>query len=161
MKHEHSEKGEVMQKLYEARSRVSALEGVQMEANHATRILERFKETISDLLGPVDSGMWKWALGSDEATLIVKQWDDLGSDTNKTGLVKLTLKEIEDMIHPDDLQSMKGDLIGHLRSEAVDRLGSDFRVSGKSGDWRWVRVETELIQRDPEGRPVQAISADE
>ena len=56
-----------MQELYEVRSRVSALEDVQMEGNHAIRTFERFKETISDLWGARDSGMWKWAEGSDEA----------------------------------------------------------------------------------------------
>ncbi len=157
MKNEHREKGQLMQELYDARPKVLALEDVQMEGNHATRILEKFKETLSDLLEPMDCGMWKWAAGSDEATLIVKRWDDLGPDTIETGLTKLTLREIEGMIHPGDLQSVKEDLIAHLESKAVDALAVDFRVRGKSGDWRWVRLETEAIQRNHEGRPVQAV----
>ena len=157
MKDEHKEKGQLMQKLYEVRSRVSALDDVQMEGNHATRILERLKKTMSDFLKPIDCGMWKWAVGSDEATLIVKRWDNLGPDTNETGLTKLTLREIEGLIHPEDLQSIKEDMFAHLESKAVDGLGVDIRVRGKSSDWRWVRVETEAIQRNREGRPVQAI----
>ena len=31
------------------------------------------------------------------------------------------------------------------------------RVRGKSGDWRWVRVGTEVVLRDHEGRPAQAV----
>src|SRR5208283_2001092 len=150
MKDEHKEKGQLMQKLYEVRSRVSALEDVQMEGNHAARILERFKKTMSDFLKPMDCGMWKWAVGSDEATLIVNRWDDFGSRINETGLTKLTLREIEGMIHPEDFQSVKEDIIAHLESKAVDGLGVDFRVRGKSSDWRWVRVETEAIQRNRE-----------
>ena len=157
MKNEHRERGQLMQELYDARPKVLALEDVQMEGNHATRILERFQETMSDLLKPMDSGMWKWAVGSDEATLIVKRLDDLGPDINKTGLVKLTLTQIEGMIHPEDLQSAKEALIAYLESNAVDGLEVDFRVRGKSGDWRWVRVGTEVVQRDHEGRPAQAV----
>lgn len=146
-----------MEKLYEARSRASVLEDEQSEGKHATRTLERLKVTISDHLRPMDSGMWKWVSGSDEATLIVKRWDDLGPDINKTGLVKLTLTQIEGMIHPEDLQSVKEALIAHLESKAVDGFEVDLRVRGKSGDWRWVRVGTEVIQRDHEGRPAQAV----
>ncbi len=146
-----------MEKLYEAWSRVSALEDAQSEGKLATRTLERIKGTISDHLKPMDSGMWKWAFGSDEATLIVKRWDDLGPDVHKTGLVKLSLRQIEGMIHPEDLQSVKEALIAYLESKAVDGLEVDFRVRGKSGDWRWVRVGTEVVQRDHEGRPAQAV----
>ncbi|MGO9569683.1 MAG: PAS domain-containing protein [Desulfomonilaceae bacterium] len=157
MRHEHGEKSLLTQELYEARPKVRALEDVQMEGIHATHILEKFKQTICDLLDPMDCGMWKWTVGSDEATLIVKRWDDLGTDTIKPGLTKLTLPEIERMIHPEDLQSVKEDLIAHLESKTVDALEVDFRVRGKSGDWRWVRLETEAIQRNHEGRPVQAV----
>ncbi len=157
MKNEHREKGQLMQELYEARPTVLALDQMQMEGIHATRILEKFQQTLSDLLKPMDSGMWKWTVGSDEATLIAKRWDDLGPDTIETGLTKLTLREIEGMIHPRDLQSVKEDLIALLESKAVDGLEVDLRVRGKSGDWRWVRLETEAIQRNYEGRPVQAV----
>jgi hypothetical protein len=157
MKDEPMEKGQSMEKLYEAWSRVSVLENAQSEGKHATRTLERLKKTISDHLKPMDSGMWKWVFGSDEAILIVNRWDDLGPDINKTGLVKLTLRQIEGMIHPEDLQSVKEALIAHVESKAVDGLEVDFRVRGKSGDWRWVRVGTEAIQSNHEGRPEQAV----
>jgi len=105
----------------------------------------------------MDSGMWQWPDGSGEAILIVNRWDKLGLPINKTGLVKLSLREIEGIIHPEDLQSIREDLIAHLEDKAVDDLRVDFRVRGKSGDWRWVRVETEVIRRDHEGRPVQVV----
>ncbi len=157
MKEEHGGKGQFMQELHKARSKVNSLEDVQMEGILATRILEKFQETICDLLEPMDCGMWKWTVGSDEATLIVKRLDDLGPDTIERGLTKLSLRDIEAMIHPGDLQSVKEELIAHLESKAVDGLEADFRVRGKSGDWRWVRLGTEAIQRNHEGLPVQAI----
>ncbi len=157
MKDEQMGKGQSMEKLYEAWSRVSVLEDEQSEGKHASRTLERLKDTISGHLRPMDSGMWKWVFGSDQAILIVKRWDDFGPDINKTGLVKLTLRQIEGMIHPEDLQSLKSVLIAHMESQAVDGLKVDFRVRGKSGDWRWVRVGTEVIQWDHDGRPAQAV----
>jgi len=150
MKEEHTENGKVG-------SSVFALHDGQVVAHHATRILERFEETITELLGPIDSGMWKWVHGSDGATLIVKRWEDLGSGISQTGLVKLSIKEIEGMIHPQDFQRLKEDVIAHLENQAVEGFGVDFRARGKVGDWRWVRVETEAILRNHEGRPVQAV----
>jgi len=156
MKDAHRQKDQLMKDWYEARPRVSLLEWEQTEGKHALRTLERFEEIMSDLWGPVDGGMWKWTVGSDEALLIVNRCEHLGSDINKTGLIKLTLGEIERLVHPGDLQSLREDLIAYLDGKIVDGLGVDFRVRGKSGGWRWVRVETEVIRRDDEGRPLQA-----
>jgi len=156
MKDGRRKKNESMQNLYAARPKVSFLEWEQTEGKHALRTLERFEEIISDLWGPVDGGMWKWVVGTDEAVLIVNRCEHLGSDVSKTGLIKLTLKEIERLVHPGDLQSLRENLIAYLDGKTVDGLGVDFRVRGKSGDWRWVRVETDVIRRDHEGRPLQA-----
>jgi hypothetical protein len=157
MKDGKMEKGQSMERLYESWSKGSAVEDTYGQGKYATRTLERFKETISEHWGPMDAGMWKWEFGSDELTLIVKRWDDLGPDIDKTGLVKLTLRQIEGMIHPEDLRSLKSVLIAHMDSQAVDGLKVDFRVRGKSGDWRWVRVGTEAIQSNHEGRPARAV----
>ena len=96
--------------------------------------------------------------GSDEATLIVKRWDDLGPDINKTGLVKLTLKQIEGMIHPEDLQSCKrcfDRASWKAKLWMALKLISGSGVNRATGDG--CELGPKVIQRDHEGRPAEAV----
>jgi len=55
------------------------------------------------------------------------------------------------LIHPDDLEVTRSQLLVHLRGE-FDYFETQFRVAHKNGGWRWMLVRGRASSRGPDGR---------
>ncbi len=72
--------------------------------------------------------------------------DELGKDS----------REWWDLIHPDDLDSVKASLDAHLRGD-IPEWHVEHRILLRNGHWRWVMTHGSVMERDQEGNPLRML----
>ena len=74
--------------------------------------------------------------------------------------IKSTRQAWERLMHPDDLPGVLHALDAYLQG-ATQTFRQQFRMRTKGGEWRWILVQGEVVERDPEGNPLRLIGVSE
>ncbi len=64
-----------------------------------------------------------------------------------------------DMVHPDDLKSLKDYLRSIDRGE-VDNISREYRCRHADGHWIWILFRGRVLSRDAQGRPSRVVGTD-
>ncbi len=115
----------------------------------AQELLKLKRERLEMALSGGELGTWDWNIQTGE-----QSWDErfcrlLGEDrcTDQIGV-----DGILERIHPDDIESVRSDLIGHVDG-TTPFYETKFRLRQKNGDWRWVQARGRIMQYDELGFP--------
>lgn len=101
-----------------------------------------------------NEGLWDWDPQSRHLYLSARLLSLLGlnSDTLRT-----TSDEWQKLMHPDDRQRARDDLLAHLRGE-TDHFESQYRIADKDGKFHWVLARG-LAHRNQAGRAVRVVGS--
>ncbi len=67
-----------------------------------------------------------------------------------------TIREMEALIHPDDRERVRGEVIQSLKGKK-DLYSEDHRVRNCHGDYVWIHSSGRVVERSADGRAVRAI----
>ena len=127
---------------------VEALSALLAARSRAEDDLRETRERLRLAMQNTEGGLWDWDLVSGEIVMDDNWRDFLGyPERDSSG----RLVEWFPLIHPDDLELARHQLIVHLRGE-FDHFESQFRIVNKSGAWRWIRVRGRASSRGEDGR---------
>ncbi len=66
----------------------------------------------------------------------------------------ITLQQIRDRVHPDDIATLDAVWQAHLR-DASNELDIAYRLRHKNGSWRWIRETGKIVAMNSAGNPSQ------
>jgi PAS domain S-box-containing protein len=96
-------------------------------------------------------GYFDWDIKKDEAYYSERCHELLGYPSNKT---TLTSQLWNRLIHPKDKPAVLRELKNHLNGK-IGHYEATHRMKGKSGEWKWIRVIAEVLNRDDTGSPLR------
>lgn len=99
----------------------------------------------------VDLAIWQIDLDTDEVIGNDQVSTLLGFEPGELQLFNRTWTE---RCHPDDLARRQAAFDRHLEGLA-ERYECEYRLRSKSGDWVWVLVNGQVIERHSDGRPMR------
>ena len=110
------------------------------------------RERMDLALRGADLGTWDWDMRTDYVTFNERWAQMLGYTLDE---VKPHESAWEELVHPDDLQSVMKNLTAHV-SGTTDLYETEHRLRHKSGRWIWVLDKGRVIERDAGGKPLRA-----
>jgi len=120
------------------------------ERDRAEVAFARSGERLRHALEGGAHGLWDWDLGTNRLALN-RRWGEIPGLDPSRGSVSVA--ELEEAIHPDDLAPLWRTLQDHLEGRLA-RLELEFRVKGDPG-WRRVLMRGSVVERDRARRPTR------
>lgn len=96
-------------------------------------------------------GSWDWDLVSNKVTYDRRWCEMLGLDV---ATVSHDFSTWEKLIHPDDIELAKSEIIRHVHNE-IDFYECTFRMKHVNGDWVWIIARAKLCEFDEKGTPLR------
>ena len=108
-------------------------------------------ERLALVLAGSRQGFWDWDVRTGEVRRNERWAEILGYTLDE---IEPTVRQGEDLIHPDDLEAARRSLREHLegRTQAHE---SEHRMRAKDGNYRWVLDTGRVVERDTQGRPTR------
>ena len=98
-------------------------------------------------------GVWDCDVVTGLATLSARAQHIL--DTERS-VISWYGSALDAMVHPDDLQELRGLLRAHLGGRSKD-FAAEFRVRMRNGDWSWIDARGTISERDELGMPMRMV----
>jgi PAS domain S-box-containing protein len=136
----------------DAAGRISRVFGLLKDVSDEVRIADQLQtsQAFLDLaLRSAQIVAWEIDLLTGEMTGNDQLTEILGYDLDE-------LREIErpwaTLCHPEDADMREAELAKHLSGE-TSRYECEYRLHSKSGEWIWVLVNGQIVERDADGTP--------
>ncbi|MEO5960645.1 MAG: ATP-binding protein [Opitutaceae bacterium] len=126
------------------------------ENEERRRIEGRLKVSDERLRLALDStqiGISEWSVPSGHVYYSPGLWAMLGYDHAR---MPSTVEAWQSLIHPDDIAVFRRRTDSQLSGVATF-IELEYRVSARSGDWRWVYTRSKTVAAGPDGRPTRII----
>lgn len=115
--------------------------------------LQRLKERLELAVNGAGLGVWDWNVQTDEVQFNDNWATMLGYDPAD---IDLSLEEWEERVHPDDIEPVWEALDAHLGGE-TEYYDTEHRMQTADDDWKWIRDNGRVVERDEDGTPVRAV----
>ncbi|MBW4646331.1 MAG: PAS domain S-box protein [Goleter apudmare HA4340-LM2] len=109
------------------------------------------EERLHLALEASDLGLWDWNLTTGK---IYRDWrwkKMLGYENHE---IAENIQAFEQLIHPDDLPTVKSHLNTHLQGVATV-FEIEFRMRCAGDDWKWIQSRGQIFERDLSGVPLR------
>ena len=100
-------------------------------------------------------GLWDWDLARGRIYWSRSMFDMLGYEATEE---ILSFGEVKDLIHPEDIDLF--DLAQRAAAQEIRRVDQLFRMRHASGQYRWMRIRTELVEKGGSGVHLIGIAVD-
>ncbi|WP_370322799.1 ATP-binding protein [Oricola sp.] len=100
-------------------------------------------------------GLWDWDLARGRIYWSRSMFDMLGYEATDD---ILSFGEVKDLIHPDDIDLF--DLAERAAAQEIRRVDQLFRMRHAAGQYRWMRIRTELVEKGGSGIHLIGIAVD-
>ncbi|GAB4297272.1 MAG: hypothetical protein Kow0068_21540 [Marinilabiliales bacterium] len=118
------------------------------ESERNIQALKESEERYALVAKGGNDGIWDWDMIKDEVYLSPRWKAVLGYDEDE----HITREDARDlMIHPDDIEKTKENLVKHLNGETEIYI-NEYRLKHKDGHFVWI-LERGLALRDENGKP--------
>jgi len=97
--------------------------------------------------------IFTYDVAADRFVLQIPHSDTMGY---QTGELPKNLGEWKTIIHPEDWEEVQRQMREFLAGK-IPKLNYQHRVADKNGQWKWIDVQGEAIERGPEGLPLRVI----
>ena len=118
---------------------------------HVARNAERAR--LQAALERSTDGIWEWEIPTGHSLHSARVWQHLGYDP---ALVPSTRAAWLELIHPEDLPRVTGEIESYLRGERPS-FESEYRVLAKDGTWHTMADRGSVVDRAPSGAPVHMV----
>ena len=117
---------------------VSSFASVAVSNSLSFRELAVAEERMETAMQGANAGAWEWEIASDKL-IIDDIWASMLGYERSDLLVHFgdTTRELQQLIHPDDVAHCKQTLKEHLRGESDD-YRCEFRMKTADGQWKWL-----------------------
>jgi diguanylate cyclase (GGDEF)-like protein/PAS domain S-box-containing protein len=115
------------------------------------RRLERSEERLALALDGARLALWDLDVRTGKVWLDSQWAQMLEAGSSPT---QVTSQELLDLVHPDDIASLRAHLAEVLQGKAA-HYDIEHRVRKRSGDWLWIHSRGKVIERDAAGRAVR------
>ena len=151
MKDEGKTKEQLINELMHLRQRISELEKAESERKRAGKALRNSQERLNLALKSSRAGIWDRDIAADKAT-----WDEHlhALFSLVPGTFSGKLEDFLGMLHPDDRERVKGEMIAAMHGDAD--FATTYRVVWPDSSIH-VLADRGRVYRDSEGRPVRMI----
>lgn len=117
------------------------------------KILKEKEERLRLALDGSQDGFWDWTVKTG-GNVVDSQWCRmLGYQLDE---IDPTIKQWENLIHPDDLVSATKTLQRCMNKE-FSHFASEFRMKMKDGSWKWIIGRGMVVTRDTDQRPLRLV----
>ena len=135
----------------------AALLGKLMAGRHQRRrtedALRQSEERWQFALEGSGDGVWDHDIAAGREFYSAQWKRMLGYESHEIGDSPHAWKEL---VHPDDLDRVMGELVRHLRGETPVYL-AEFRIRCKDGSYKWVLSRGKVTARDEKGNPLRIV----
>ena len=100
-------------------------------------------------------GLWDWDLARGRIYWSRSMFDMLGYEATDD---ILSFGEVKDLIHPEDIDLF--DLAERAAAQEIRRVDQLFRMRHAAGQYRWMRIRTELVEKGGSGIHLIGIAVD-
>jgi len=111
------------------------------------RLVKLSQERLQLALEGASLGTWDWDINA-KSVAFNDRWNYLLGEDLKTG--KNQIETWLDRVHPNDKPRVDAELIAHLEG-ASKLFNAEHRVQTPSGEWRWLSVHGQVVERDANG----------
>lgn len=119
----------------------------------ARRKLEKTESRLSVALSAANIGLWEWDIRESECFFNETYYSMLGYEHEA---FPMSFEAWESLVHPDDLEPAKEELLAYLGGEGGD-FATEFRMRTADGAWFWIRSLGEVVDRDEDGKPTRMV----
>ena len=128
--------------------------GFAVDITERKRVQEEL-ERAKDRLDLAVHGAQLAVVDIDCATRIATVNDQCGAIRGaKSGEYQLSLRDLEDLIHPEDKPRVRGEFVDVLKGRKP-RYVAHHRVRDANGSWKWLSWRASVVERDASGRALR------
>eukprot|EP01114_Cavostelium_apophysatum_P024868 TRINITY_DN9915_c0_g1_i2.p2 TRINITY_DN9915_c0_g1~~TRINITY_DN9915_c0_g1_i2.p2 ORF type:complete len:354 (+),score=82.45 TRINITY_DN9915_c0_g1_i2:1-1062(+) len=127
--------------------------GATERRRRALKALAAAEERWKLALTATGDGVWDCDVVTGLATLSARAQHIL--DTERS-VISWYGSALDAMVHPDDLQELRGLLRAYLGGRSKD-FAAEFRVRMRNGDWSWIDARGTISERDELGMPMRMV----
>ena len=131
-------------------------DGVVMDISEQKEAIEQLlysQEQIELALEVVGEGVWDWNLETGQVYRSRRWGAILGYTTNE---IQPFQNIRASLVHPEDYPILEAKLQAHLDGKQPS-FSHEFRMRSKSGEWIWILDRGEVVERNPQGKPLRMI----
>lgn len=121
------------------------------QRKEAERKLYESTERLDMALKSTKLGIFDWNIRDDKLSYSDALFTMLGYTPEDYEEDRMTFGDI---IHPDDLRHKEKKLKDHLEGK-TPYYETEYRMKGKNGEWMWISVKGQVVERDSAGRAVR------
>ncbi|SHF01985.1 PAS domain S-box-containing protein [Cnuella takakiae] len=115
----------------------------------ATVVGHRWQFALED----TQSGIWDWDMGKDQVFYSDAWYRMMGYAPGEIGT---SLKDYEQLLHPEDIEPMRKHRVLHANSPAHS-YDSEYRLRHGQGHYLWIHARGMIIDREENGRPLRMV----
>ncbi|ELR64500.1 diguanylate cyclase [Photobacterium marinum] len=119
--------------------------------NIEDKLLNQKEQLISVLAGS-ELGFWDWDLQKNTVERSSRWYEILGYDSKEVTNVHSLIPD--DIIHPDDKNSVKRSISKHLNNESSQHK-LEYRVLTKDGNYKWILDAAKIVKFGPSNQPLR------
>ncbi len=132
---------------------VNAINDMRFNMRQYYKELQAGEETLRLATEATQDGIWDWDIHSN-VVQYSPGWSSILGYTHDE--VTADYAFWDSKIHPDDRAETLAAVQAHLQGRRP-AFSIEHRLRTKSGDWKWVLVRGQVVERDVEGKPVRAV----
>lgn len=111
------------------------------------------EERLKLALEGTNNGLWDWNIANNKLYLCPRFKSMLGLTSSNTSY---QIKDLKNLIHPDDLDQARQRLKQHLQGE-TEIFESEQRFKNNNGDWIWTICCGKVVEKDKKQIPVRMV----
>ncbi|MEA2007994.1 MAG: PAS domain S-box protein, partial [Chloroflexota bacterium] len=134
------------------RQRIAELETINTECKQAKEKLKERQERLNLAIQGTRAGLWDWNLQTGEV-IYNERWAEIIGYTLDE-LKPISIKLLETLAHPADLEKSNALIEKHLRGE-TDFYECKTRLKHKEGHWVWVKDRGKIVEWSEDGKPLR------
>ncbi len=119
----------------------------------AEQALRQSEEEARRILAATTGGIWKWNFKTNELFFSDRYYTMLGYEP---GEFPASFESWRDLLHPDDRDRAIAGAAEYLETKP-DEYDNEFRLRTASGEYRWIRANARVVERDADGKAVLMI----
>ncbi len=119
------------------------------ESKRLENILKIRDDREKQIIQATGISLWEWNIRNDEFIFNEKWANILGRKLHE---LFSSVKELEELTHPDDLAKSKRLILKHFSGKS-ENYECELRIKHSNGNWVWVLSKGKVISRDQYGKP--------
>jgi PAS domain S-box-containing protein len=139
-------------KPFEERELHTAIE-MALYKHRLERELKKSEERLALALDVASDGLWDWNVTTGETYFSPRYYTMLGY---APGEFEASYEAWHRMLHPDD-RNRTVEVIRKALESGAETYEVEFRIRGKNGDYRWIRLRGKVAERDAAGTVVRMV----